>query len=70
MADLDFTRRAPVLHHWARRHYCGGDLPHISCDHRRLSGSCAPTLTQTLTQTLTLTLTLTLTYGKVLILWD
>ena len=41
MAELDYTQRAPVLHHWARTHYCGSDLPHISCDHRRLSGSCA-----------------------------
>ena len=40
MAEQDFTLRAPVLHHWMRSHYCGGNLPRIACDHRRLSGSC------------------------------
>ena len=29
-----------MLHHWAQSHHCGGDLPSIRCDHRRLSGSC------------------------------
>lgn len=33
--------RIAVAEHWSRANYCGADLPRISCDHRRLSGSCA-----------------------------
>ena len=41
MAEDDAPLRATVVEHWSRANYCGADLPRISCDHRRLSGSCA-----------------------------